>query len=85
VNWMKHTLSYFDGKTTSLNFRPVHYYTLDEDECKTVPPMARMYEKDDSDRNSKRKGVHRSTKSKVFVLPRQLPIGLALRLAQIET
>jgi succinate dehydrogenase (ubiquinone) flavoprotein subunit len=43
VNWMKHTLSYFDGKTTSLNFRPVHYYTLDEDECKTVPPMARMY------------------------------------------
>jgi succinate dehydrogenase (ubiquinone) flavoprotein subunit len=43
VNWMKHTLSYFDGKTTSLNFRPVHYHTLDEDECKTVPPMARVY------------------------------------------
>jgi succinate dehydrogenase (ubiquinone) flavoprotein subunit len=43
VNWMKHTLSYFDGKTTSLDYRPVHYFTLDEDECKTVPPMARVY------------------------------------------
>jgi succinate dehydrogenase (ubiquinone) flavoprotein subunit len=43
VNWMKHTLSYFDGHKTTLNFRPVHYHTLDEDECKTVPPFARVY------------------------------------------
>lgn len=42
-NWMKHTLAYFDGKKTTLNYRPIHYYTLDEDECKTVPPVARVY------------------------------------------
>ena len=42
-NWMKHTLSYFDGKITQLNYRPIHYHTLDETECKTVPPMARVY------------------------------------------
>ena len=41
--WMKHTLAYFDGKKTDLKYRPVHYHTLDEDECKTVPPMARVY------------------------------------------
>jgi succinate dehydrogenase (ubiquinone) flavoprotein subunit len=43
VDWMKHTLAYFDGKKTSIKYRPIHYYTLDEDECKTVPPMARVY------------------------------------------
>lgn len=42
-NWMKHTLAYFDGKRTRIDFRPIHYYTLDEDECKTVPPVARVY------------------------------------------
>jgi succinate dehydrogenase (ubiquinone) flavoprotein subunit len=42
-NWMKHTLAYFDGEKTSLNYRPIHYYTLDEDECKVVPPVARVY------------------------------------------
>jgi succinate dehydrogenase (ubiquinone) flavoprotein subunit len=44
-NWMKHTLAYFDWETkkTELKFRPIHYYTLDEDECKTVPPVARVY------------------------------------------
>lgn len=41
--WMKHTLAYFDGSRTSLTYRPIHYYTLDEDECKTVPPVARVY------------------------------------------
>ena len=43
--WMKHTLAYYDegeGKTT-INYRPIHYYTLDEEECKTVPPVARVY------------------------------------------
>jgi len=42
-NWMKHTLAYFDGKKTDIKYRPIHYYTLDEDECKTVPPKARVY------------------------------------------
>lgn len=41
--WMKHTVAYFDGKRTSLTYRPVHYYTLDEDECEVVPPFARVY------------------------------------------
>ena len=43
--WMKHTLAYYDekeGKTT-VAYRDVHYYTLDEEECKTVPPVARVY------------------------------------------
>lgn len=42
-HWMKHTLSYFDGDKTTLKYRPIHYYTLDEEECKTVPPVARVY------------------------------------------
>jgi len=43
--WMKHTLSFHDeadGKTT-ITYRPIHYYTLDEEECKVVPPVARVY------------------------------------------
>jgi succinate dehydrogenase (ubiquinone) flavoprotein subunit len=43
VNWMKHTLAYFDGEKTHLEYRPVHDYTLDEEECKYVPPFARVY------------------------------------------
>jgi succinate dehydrogenase (ubiquinone) flavoprotein subunit len=42
-NWMKHTLAYFDGEKTDINYRPIHYYTLDEEECNTVPPVARVY------------------------------------------
>lgn len=42
-NWMKHTLAYFDGAKTELNYRPIHYFTLDEDECAVVPPKARVY------------------------------------------
>lgn len=44
-HWMKHTLAYFDEKKIQpeLRYRPNHHYTLDEDECKTVPPMARVY------------------------------------------
>jgi len=42
-NWMKHTLAYFDGETTKIEYRPVHSFTLDEDECKFVPPFARVY------------------------------------------
>mmetsp|Transcript_21367 Transcript_21367/g.44077 ORF Transcript_21367/g.44077 Transcript_21367/m.44077 type:complete len:642 (-) Transcript_21367:168-2093(-) len=43
--WMKHTLAYFDEKEgkTKIGYRPIHYYTLDEEECKTVPPVARVY------------------------------------------
>jgi len=44
-NWMKHTLAYFDeaiGKTT-INYRPIHDFTLDADECEPVPPKARVY------------------------------------------
>jgi len=42
-NWMKHTLAYFDGEKTQIEYRPVHNFTLDEDECKFVPPFARVY------------------------------------------
>lgn len=44
-NWMKHTLAYFDEKTgkTKVTYRPIHYHTLDEEECQVVPPVARVY------------------------------------------
>jgi succinate dehydrogenase (ubiquinone) flavoprotein subunit len=45
TDWMKHTMAYFNtdsGKTT-LEYRPVHNYTLDETECKTVAPFKRVY------------------------------------------
>lgn len=44
-NWMKHTSAYFNEKTgkTDIKYRPIHYYTLDEEECATVPPVARVY------------------------------------------
>lgn len=45
-NWMKHTLSRHDmendGKV-ELSYRPVQTKTLDENECKSVPPMKRVY------------------------------------------
>lgn len=44
-NWMKHTLAMHDeytGKTT-LDYRQTHQYTLDENECATVPPFKRVY------------------------------------------
>ena len=45
VNWMKHTLSYMStpADEVKLDYRPVHYYTLDEKECATVPPAKRVY------------------------------------------
>ena len=44
-NWIKHTLSYTDPKTfkTDIWYRPVIGHTLDENECKAVPPVARVY------------------------------------------
>lgn len=45
AKWMKHTLSYFDEESnkTSLDYRPVIFETLDQEECKTVAPAARVY------------------------------------------
>ena len=44
-DWMKHTMTYYDEATrkTSVTYRPIHYETLDEDECAVVPPVARVY------------------------------------------
>jgi succinate dehydrogenase (ubiquinone) flavoprotein subunit len=45
VNWMKHTVAYFDPKEgkTEVKYRPNHHYTLDEEECSVVAPVARVY------------------------------------------
>lgn len=42
-NWQKHTLAWLgeEGDPT-LDYRPVHYYTL-TDEVEVVPPKARVY------------------------------------------
>ncbi|HEY5346710.1 MAG TPA: succinate dehydrogenase flavoprotein subunit [Rhizomicrobium sp.] len=44
ANWMKHTLAWFDSKTgkVSLDYRPVHNYTLTND-VEYIPPKARVY------------------------------------------
>jgi hypothetical protein len=38
---MIHSLGWYseDGKTT-IDYRPIHYYTLDADEMESVPPRA---------------------------------------------
>ncbi|MEX0297570.1 MAG: FAD-binding protein, partial [Kordiimonas sp.] len=41
-NWMKHTVSWFDGKKVTLGERPVHDYTLTE-EVEYIKPKARVY------------------------------------------
>eukprot|EP00834_Sanchytrium_tribonematis_P006029 NODE_411_length_7931_cov_0.531920.p8 type:complete len:134 gc:universal NODE_411_length_7931_cov_0.531920:3469-3870(+) len=43
--WMKHTLSWHDEKTgeVTLKYREVAMKTLDEKECKSVPPFKRVY------------------------------------------
>lgn len=43
--WMKHTIAYHDSETgkTVVDYRPVHYETLDQGECESVPPFARVY------------------------------------------
>merc|ERR1712079_946103 len=43
-HWRKHTTSWSDpsGKVT-LKYRPVIDYTLDKEECATVPPAIRSY------------------------------------------
>eukprot|EP00475_Leptophrys_vorax_P001720 TRINITY_DN10956_c0_g1_i2.p1 TRINITY_DN10956_c0_g1~~TRINITY_DN10956_c0_g1_i2.p1 ORF type:complete len:527 (-),score=19.64 TRINITY_DN10956_c0_g1_i2:169-1686(-) len=42
VNWMKHTLGYWDNGNVRLDYRPVHMKTLDS-EIDTIPPKARVY------------------------------------------
>jgi len=44
-HWRKHTLSFTDGDTgvTDLKYRAVVDHTLDEAECKWVPPAIRSY------------------------------------------
>ena len=43
-NWMKHTLSFQDPKTgvVTLKYRAVIGETLDEAECRAVPPAKRV-------------------------------------------
>ena len=43
--WMKHTLSYqaYPHDEVKLDYRPVHFYTLDEADCATVPAAKRVY------------------------------------------
>ena len=43
--WMKHTLAHFDTDkgTTAISYRPNNKFTLDENECKPVPPAKRVY------------------------------------------
>ncbi len=43
--WMNHTVAWFDENTgkTTLGYRHTNQFTLDEKECKTVPPMKRVY------------------------------------------
>jgi succinate dehydrogenase / fumarate reductase flavoprotein subunit len=42
ANWMKHTISWFDKGAVSLDYRPVHEYTL-TDEAEYIKPKARVY------------------------------------------
>lgn len=45
AEWMKHTMAYFNEETgrSTIDYRPVHYETLDAEECTSVPPVARVY------------------------------------------
>ncbi|QJU60780.1 succinate dehydrogenase flavoprotein subunit [Sphingomonas sp. AP4-R1] len=42
ANWMKHTISWFDQGKVTLDYRPVHDYTL-TDEVEYIKPKARVY------------------------------------------
>jgi len=43
VDWMKHSIGWFDGRKSSLDYRPVNSATLDANEVATVPPAKRVY------------------------------------------
>jgi len=42
-DWMIHSLGWFDGKRTTLDYRPVNSHTLDANDVSTVPPAKRVY------------------------------------------
>ncbi|WP_157220296.1 succinate dehydrogenase flavoprotein subunit [Flavisphingomonas formosensis] len=42
ANWMKHTISWFNKGQVTLDYRPVHDYTL-TDEAEYIKPKARVY------------------------------------------
>jgi succinate dehydrogenase (ubiquinone) flavoprotein subunit len=45
-NWMKHTISFqrdANSPDVELKYRSVQHNTLDENECKSVPPFKRVY------------------------------------------
>ncbi|PTQ10857.1 succinate dehydrogenase flavoprotein subunit [Sphingomonas oleivorans] len=42
ANWMKHTISWFDKGSVSIDYRPVHDYTLTDD-IDYIKPKARVY------------------------------------------
>jgi len=43
--WMVHTAGYYNTETceTTIKYRPVHSYTLNEEECPMMEPFARVY------------------------------------------
>ncbi|NOS90011.1 MAG: succinate dehydrogenase flavoprotein subunit [Methylococcaceae bacterium] len=41
-NWLKHTLTWFNGSELKIDYRPVHLYTL-TDEVAAIPPKERVY------------------------------------------
>lgn len=45
VNFMLHTIAYFDTEkgAVDVQYRPTNTFTLDEKECKPVPPAKRVY------------------------------------------
>ena len=44
VDWMKHTLAYCnDEGEVTIDYRPIHYHTLDAEEQDSFPPKARVY------------------------------------------
>ena len=42
ANWLKHTLTWFEGGKVAIDYRPVHLYTL-TDEVEVVKPKERVY------------------------------------------
>jgi succinate dehydrogenase / fumarate reductase flavoprotein subunit len=41
-NWLKHTLTWLDGDSVKIDYRPVHMHTL-TDEVDVIPPKERVY------------------------------------------
>merc|ERR1712087_439952 len=42
-DWTKHSLAFWEDNKTRVEYRPVHYETLDAEEFPSVPPVARVY------------------------------------------